>query len=120
MKKTVVSKILGILLLTMLLSCSTQSVNVEAPAQGTPSATPAPAEAQKVIKLEAPGIPAKREFPVDETISPCQDFYSYTCHKVIDSFKLREDRSRHIFSFSDSTERLLEAKKMKIYRSEEH
>lgn len=55
-------------------------------------------------------IPDKREFPVNTSIEPCTDFYQYTCSKVIDSFKLREDRSRHIFSFSDSSERLLESK----------
>ena len=55
-------------------------------------------------------IPARREFPVNEKVNPCNDFYQYTCSKVIDSFKLREDRSRHIFSFSDSSERLLNTK----------
>lgn len=55
-------------------------------------------------------IPDKREFPVNESVDPCNDFYNYTCSKVEDSFKLREDRSRHIFSFSDSSERLLEKK----------
>ncbi len=56
-------------------------------------------------------IPAKREFPVNPEISPCKDFYEHSCSKVIDTFELREDRSRHVFSFNDSTERILEAKK---------
>jgi len=56
-------------------------------------------------------IPDRREFPVNKQINPCDDFYQYTCSKVVDSFKLREDRSRHIFSFSDSSERLLQSKK---------
>jgi len=55
-------------------------------------------------------IPARREFPVNEKVNPCDDFYKYTCSKVDDSFKLREDRSSHIFSFSDSSERLLKTK----------
>ena len=55
-------------------------------------------------------IPERREFPVNKSVNPCQDFYRYTCSKAIDSFKLREDRSRHIFSFSDSSERLLKTK----------
>lgn len=55
-------------------------------------------------------IPDRREFPVNTKVNPCSDFYEYTCSKVVDSFKLREDRSRHIFSFSDSSERLLTSK----------
>ncbi|MBS1972507.1 MAG: M13 family metallopeptidase [Bdellovibrionales bacterium] len=56
-------------------------------------------------------IPAKREFPLNTDINPCQDFHGYVCSKVESSFKLREDRSNHMFSFSDSRERLLESKK---------
>lgn len=56
-------------------------------------------------------IPERREFPVDRSISPCADFYGHACSIARSRFKLREDRSRHIFSFSDSAERLLEKKK---------
>ena len=56
-------------------------------------------------------IPAKREFPVNEAINPCDNFHQYVCSKVEAGFKLRDDRSRHTFSFSDSSERILEAKK---------
>ncbi|MGZ3772481.1 MAG: M13 family metallopeptidase [Pseudobdellovibrionaceae bacterium] len=56
-------------------------------------------------------IPAKREFPLSETINPCEDFHKYVCSNVEASFKLREDRSRHVFAFNDSSERLLDIKK---------
>lgn len=56
-------------------------------------------------------IPLRRDFPINPSINPCTDFYAHTCSKVIDSFQLRDDRSRHYFAFDDSKERLLEAKK---------
>lgn len=56
-------------------------------------------------------IPAKRDFPINAKINPCEDFHKYVCSEVEAAFKLREDRSRHTFSFSDSSERILEAKK---------
>ena len=60
---------------------------------------------------KASEIPDRREFPVNPKINACQDFFQYACHLAIDKFKLREDRSRHVFSFNDSSERLLNAKK---------
>ena len=66
-----------------------------------------------VLCLAAPTstIPERREFPVDPTVNPCQDFYQYACNQVRAGFKLREDRSKHTFSFNDAYERLLEKKK---------
>jgi putative endopeptidase len=59
----------------------------------------------------APGpsseIPARREFPVNADISPCDNFYQYACSIAVDRFQLRPDRNRHIFTFNDSAERLL-------------
>lgn len=64
-------------------------------------------------KTNAPSseIPAKREFPLNPAINPCDDLYGYACSKVIESFKLRPDRAMHVFSFSDSSERILNFKK---------
>ncbi|MFA6236721.1 MAG: M13 family metallopeptidase [Bacteriovorax sp.] len=59
-------------------------------------------------------IPLKREFPVNEKINPCENLYEHACSKTIESFKLREDRRRHAFAFSDSAERILEFKKRTI------
>ncbi len=56
-------------------------------------------------------IPDYREFPVNEKINPCDNFFQYACSSVIDSFQMREDRSRHTFAFDDSNERILEFKK---------
>lgn len=61
-------------------------------------------------QLVSSEIPLKREFPLDEKVNPCVDFHKYVCGKVEDSFKLREDRSSHMFAFSDSSERILKAK----------
>ena len=56
-------------------------------------------------------IPDRREFPVNPKINACQDFFQHACSLAVDKFQLRKDRSRHIFSFDDSRERLLNAKK---------
>src|SRR5262245_38625422 len=61
--------------------------------------------------LEGCEIPERREFPISETVSPCDDFYEYACSKVNSSFHLRDDRSSHTYSFNDSYERMLHAKK---------
>lgn len=56
-------------------------------------------------------IPDKRIFNLNSKINPCDDFHEYVCSDVESHFKLREDRSSHTFSFSDSYERILEKKK---------
>ena len=56
-------------------------------------------------------IPAKRDFPVNPKVNPCENFFDYACSSVVDSFQLRDDRSRHDFAFDDSNERILDFKK---------
>lgn len=69
------------------------------------------AEKKEVTKQPSSEIPAKREFPINPEVNPCDNFHKYACSKAEASFKLRDDRSSHTFAFSDSDERLLEAKK---------
>ncbi len=73
--------------------------------------TPSGKDGQDAAKGASSEIPERREFPVSDNIKPCDDFYQYACKEVVDNFKLRPDRSRHTFAFSDSRERLLEKKK---------
>jgi putative endopeptidase len=56
-------------------------------------------------------IPLKRNYPVNESLNPCENLYEYACSKTIESFKLRPDRRKHTFAFNDSMERILEFKK---------
>jgi putative endopeptidase len=67
------------------------------------------ADGKKAVPSSA--IPDKRVFNLSTTINPCDDFHEYVCKDVETSFKLRDDRSSHTFSFDDSDERLLEKKK---------
>jgi putative endopeptidase len=73
-------------------------------------ATGAASTAEVEVKKSSE-IPEKRSFDLDLTINPCDDFHAYVCSKAENSFQLREDRSSHIFAFSDSSERILESKK---------
>jgi len=56
-------------------------------------------------------IPDKREFPLSQSVNPCDDFHAYVCDQALSGFKLRDDRSMHTFAFNDSSERILEKKK---------
>lgn len=67
--------------------------------------------AEESAPVKSSAIPDKREFLVNEKISPCENFYEYACSDTISKFQLRDDRSRHTFAFDDSSERLLEFKK---------
>lgn len=66
-------------------------------------------ETPKIIMSSA--IPEKREFILDSSVNPCENFHQYVCGNVEKSFKLRDDRSSHTFAFDDSDERILEKKK---------
>lgn len=65
----------------------------------------------ETVKAPSSVIPVRRDFPLNDKLNPCDDFHKYVCSNVESSFKLREDRSRHVFAFSDSDERILEFKK---------
>ncbi len=70
----------------------------------------APVAADSGVKKSSV-IPERREFPVNDKVSPCDNFFQYACSNVVDSFQLRDDRSRHDFAFDDSNERILDFKK---------
>jgi putative endopeptidase len=67
------------------------------------------ADAKKMTPSSA--IPDRRVFTLNTNVNPCDDFHQYVCSDVEASFKLRDDRSSHTFSFDDSDERILEKKK---------
>lgn len=51
-------------------------------------------------------VPASRDFKLNEKIKPCHNFYSYVCSNENTNFKLPESKSRYIYSFNDSAERI--------------
>lgn len=61
--------------------------------------------------LEGSKVPARRNFPLSTTVKPCEDFHRYVCEPTESTFDLPADRSTWLFSFSDSAERILHAKK---------
>ena len=74
--------------------------------------SPLLAATQAVAPAPSSDIPDRREFPVNENVNACENFYEYACSTAVSHFKLRDDRSSHTFAFGDSRERLLERKKV--------
>ncbi len=61
--------------------------------------------------LSGSEVPEKRPFPLSSKIPACQDFHAYVCNEVETTFKLPENRTHWVFSFTDAAERMLFAKK---------
>ena len=51
-------------------------------------------------------VPEKREFQLNKSISPCNNFFEYVCSNEIKDFKLPESKNRYIFSINDASERI--------------
>lgn len=51
-------------------------------------------------------VPEKREFQLNKSILPCNNFFEYVCSNEIKDFKLPESKNRYVFSFSDASERI--------------
>lgn len=60
----------------------------------------------KTIPDEKFQVPSSREFQLNSKINPCNNFYSYVCSIENNNFKLPESKSRYIYSFNDSAERI--------------
>lgn len=51
-------------------------------------------------------VPEKREFKLNESVMPCNDFYKFVCSNEISQFKIPQSKSRYVFSFNDSAEKI--------------
>ncbi|WGL60911.1 M13 family metallopeptidase [Pigmentibacter sp. JX0631] len=51
-------------------------------------------------------VPEKRDFKLNESILPCNNFYKFVCSNEMSQFKLPQSKSRYVFSFNDSAEKI--------------
>lgn len=51
-------------------------------------------------------VPEKREFKLNELVMPCNNFYKFVCSNEISQFKIPQSKSRYVFSFNDSAEKI--------------
>lgn len=49
-----------------------------------------------------------REFPLNPSISPCENFYQYVCSSEIEKFQMPENRSRYTFFYADAYENFIQ------------
>lgn len=61
--------------------------------------------------LKGAQIPEKRQFAESAKYPACENFHKYVCDQEESSFKLPADRAFWYFSFSDNSERILQARK---------
>lgn len=61
--------------------------------------------------LKGSPVPEKRQFNLNPSVNPCEDFHKYVCSDVESKFTMPKDRDRWSFSFTDNRERILHAKK---------
>ena len=87
-----VMKAVYLLMLFMLLSCSTNS--------------------QKNLNTNQTSYQRiQRDYTLDAKVNPCDDFYKHVCNGAINNFTLPSNRSAYVFAFHDSSESLLAYKK---------
>ncbi len=51
----------------------------------------------------------EREYPLNDEIAPCADFYRHVCSRVTDNFTLPDNQSAYLFSAMDAQSRILAA-----------
>ena len=55
-------------------------------------------------------IPERRQFHIDSSVNPCEDFYKFACNATTKDFKLPETKSIYNFGADDAKEKLFQAR----------